>query len=114
MTTVTKSNPVSVSTDTEVYDLPDDMAALFATLSEQRYIRMEAEKKEKAAKAAILAALPDRKKGVKFVLRVAGVIRANVSLRSRVTVNAKDLLAAFPEAYAATSKETEYDVIDPA
>lgn len=111
---ITKSFPTTTAKDTEVYDLPESFADLFNSLSEARYNRMEAEKVEKAAKAQILAVLPERKRTVKFVLRVSGVIRASVSLRARTVVSAKELLAAFPEAYAATSHEVEYDVIDPA
>lgn len=111
---LTKSVLASQTPDTEVYDLPDEMAAKFDLLSNTRYARMELEKKEKAIKAEILATLPARKKGVKFVLRVAGVVRANVSLRGRTNVSAKALAEAFPEAYNACASETTYDVVDPA
>lgn len=114
MTVITKSATTPVSKATEVLDLDAALAPLFDELSNVKYVRQEAEKREKELKAQILASLPARTKGVKFVLRVGGVIRANVSLRSRTTIKNADLLAAFPEAYAACANETDYDVLDPA
>ena len=111
MTVIVRTN---VADGTAMFDLPADMAATFDALSEARYARMEAEKREKALKAEILAALPPREKGVKFVLRVAGVIRANVSTRSRTSVNASALLAEFPEAFQALATESTYDTVNPA
>lgn len=115
MTTATIATPVTATgEDTLVLDLPDEAADLFDRLSNVKYARQEAEKQEKALKAEILALLPERKRGVKFVLRATGVIRANVTLRSRKNVNQSDLLAGFPEAYEACVSETTFDVLDPA
>jgi hypothetical protein len=111
---ISKTVLASTSTDTAVFDLPSDMASKFDALSEARYNRMEWEKKEKALKKEILAVLPERQKGVKFVLRVAGVIRASVRQDSKTTVKAAELLAAFPEAYEALANTAHYDVVSPA
>lgn len=115
MTVVISKAVLSATTpDTAVFDLPSDMAAKFDELSNVRYARMELEKREKALKAEITDLLPERQKGVKFVLRVAGVIRANVRQDSKTNVSAKALLEAFPEAYEALAKESSYDVVTPA
>lgn len=111
---ITKTQLVSTTKDTALLDLPTEMAAKFDELSLVRYARMEAEKREKELKAEILDSLPERQKGVKFVLRVAGVIRANVSQRGKTTINPKTLLEAFPEAYEACKSETTFDVLNPA
>lgn len=111
---ITKSQIASTSKDTALFDLPSDMASKFDELSTVRYTRMEAEKREKELKAEILDLLPERQKGVKYVLRVAGVIRASVTQRSKTNISAKDLLAGFPEAYEACKSETSFDVVNPA
>jgi len=49
-----------------------------------------------------------------LVVRVAGVLRAKISLRARTGVDAKALLAAFPEAYEACKTESEYQTVSPA
>lgn len=111
---ITKAQIAQTTKDTALLDLPNEMAAKFDELSLVRYARMEAEKREKELKKEILDSLPEREKGVKFVLRVAGVIRANVSQRGKTTINARALLEAFPEAYEATKFETTFDVLNPA
>lgn len=114
--TLVKSTLVSKNADTEVYDLPADMAAKFDALSNARYLRMEAEKEEKALKAEILATLPARpeKDKTKRVLRVAGVVRASIGVGSKESVKVSDLRAAFPEAAEALVKESFYDIVNPA
>lgn len=115
MTAVISKAVLSNTTkDTAVFDLPSDLAEKFNRLSEVKYLRLELEKEEKAIKAEILDLLPERVKGVKFVLRVGGVIRASVSKGSRTTVNPSNLLAAFPEAYNALAKTTYFDTVNPA
>lgn len=111
-----KSTLVSQTNDTEVYDLPDEMAAKFDALSNARYARMEAEKVEKALKAEILSTLPARPQGDKRkrVLRVLGVVRASVGVGSKESVKVADLRAAFPEAAEALVKESFYDIVNPA
>ena len=111
---ITKSVPTATTSDTVIFDLGDDFVSTFDALSEARYMRMEWEKKEKALKAEILNSLPERVRGVKFVLRVAGAIRGNVTLRARTGTDSKALAAEWPEAYEATRTETLYDQINPA
>lgn len=113
-TVISKAVLATSTPDTCVFDLPAEMGAKFDRLSNVRYARMELEKEEKALKKEIAAILPERVKGVKFVLRVAGVIRANIRLDSKTNVKAAALLEAFPEAYEALASESSYDVLTPA
>lgn len=96
------------------FDLPGTMSGKFDRLSQVRNARLELEAEEKAIKGEILDMLPERAKGIKFVLRVGGVIRANVSKGSRTNVKPTALLEAFPEAYEALATETFYDQVTPA
>jgi hypothetical protein len=113
---IVKSKLLSKTTDTEVYELPEQYAEKFDALSNARYVRMEAEKEEKRIKAEILATLPARTAGDKSkrVLSVAGVIRASVSVGSKDSVKVSDLRLAFPEAAEALVKVTTYDIVNPA
>lgn len=112
MSNVVLAQALEIRADnTVLLDLPDEVAAAFDALAEARAAKKEAEAREDAAKALILAALPNRIKGVTFIARVGGALRGKITRQSRVNVNAKDLLAAFPEAYEATAKTSEYDVI---
>ena len=109
------ATPVTETTvETLVIDLPDETADLFDQLSNVKYVRQEAEKKEKALKQQILAMLPEQSRTQKFVLRAKGVIRANVRIGHRPNASLKDLLAGFPEAYEAVVTESEFPVLDPA
>lgn len=115
MTTVISKAALSATTpDTAVFDLPDNYSKTFDELSNVRYARMELEKREKALKKEITDLLPARVKGIKYVLRCAGVIRANVRMDSKMNVSAKALLEAFPEAYESLANESQYDVMTPA
>lgn len=93
-------------------DLPDNFAPILAELAELKHARTEIEKREKALKAEVLAALPQRQVGVKFVVRIGGMIRANVNRVVREVTDRKVLAEAFPEAYSATLRETEYDTLN--
>lgn len=101
---------------TEVYDFPAKFGTTFDALSNARYNRSEWEKKEKALKKELLALLPPRKSGIKFVLRCKNVIRASVRLDSKDKFDHGMLLEAFPEAYNAivTEDGISYDVVNPA
>ncbi len=107
--------PTVAKKRTRIVELDGSFAPLFDELSEVALARAEAERREKELKAEILAAAgmnADRLETL--VLKVAGVIRAKVGLRGRTNISAKDLQAAFPEAYEATKSETEYQVVSPA
>jgi hypothetical protein len=115
-TVVLTKSALDSDSETEVYDFPAKFAATFDALSNARYTRQEAEKKEKALKKELTALLPPRKKGVKFVLRCKGVIRAAVRLDVKGKADLAMLLSAFPEAYATCydPEGTQYDVVNPA
>lgn len=117
MTTITHAKhgvaPVAAPTSKtiETVDLPENMAELFDELSEVTLARQTAEAREKELKAAIMASVPaEQHKNVTFALRVKNAIRGKISVRTRTGIDQKLLLAAFPEAHAATAKETEYRV----
>jgi hypothetical protein len=115
MTEVISKAALSATTpDTAVFDLPSELTAKFDRLSEAKYARLELEKEEKRIKKEICALLPERVKGIKYVLRVGGVIRASVTLGHRTTVKGEDLLAAFPEAYEALAQTAYFDTVNPA
>lgn len=121
MTMTKTANPAHRAANTQTpvpttreIDLPDHFGAVLAELSELKHARTEIEKREKILKAEVLAALPPRERGVKFVVRVGGVIRANVNRIVRQGNDRKALAEAFPEAYSATLTETEYDSLNPA
>lgn len=64
------------------------------------------EKKKKALEADIREALGDAEVGL-----ADGKVRIEVSPRTRVTIDSKELAEAFPEAYASTHTVTEYSVL---
>lgn len=113
---LTKGVLASATPTTEVYDLPEEYAPMLDELSNVRYARSEAAKREKELKAELLALLPARKLGVKYVFRILGVVKGNVRMDSKDKFNLGLLLSAFPEAYAAvcTPDGTQYDVVNPA
>lgn len=113
---ITKGVLASATPTTEVYDLPEEFAPMLDELSNVRYARAEAQKREKELKAELLDLLPARKLGVKYVFRILGVVKGNVRMDSKDKVDLGLLLTAFPEAYAAivTPDGTQYDVVNPA
>lgn len=111
---ITASQAVTVAKTTTILDLPDSMAPLFDELANVSFVRQEADKREKEIKALIYANLPEQPKNVKFVLRVASVIRASVTKGSKTTIKADDLMAGWPEAYEACKRVSEYPILNKA
>ena len=107
--------PVVAQKRTRIVELDESFNPLFDELSEVSLARAEAERREKEIKDLLKSQIqgPEDKMET-VVLKAGGKIRAKVGLRGRTSVSAKDLLAAFPEAYAATAKESTYEVISPA
>ena len=87
--------PAPDVTDTVIYEVPEEMGELFAALSAAKSVRMDA---EKAAKEAILAALPPLEEGKKVVVQVAGLPVGRIALRSRRTANVAQVLLQVPDA----------------
>ena len=99
--------------ETREVTLPDQFGQKLAELADLKHARTEIEKKEKALKAEIMAAVPARTEGLKkTVLRIGGVIRASVSHSTRESNDRKALAEAFPEAYSATLTETEINSLN--
>ena len=100
---------------TRIVELDESFSPLFDELSEVSLARKEAEQREKELKAEILAQTGmNADKLETIVVKAGGKIRAKIGLRLRTNISAKDLQAAFPEAYEATKSETEYQVVTPA
>lgn len=109
------ATPVTAKKRTRIVEIDASFSALFDELSEVSLARMEAERREKEIKELLKATIPmNADKSETVVVRAGGKIRAKVSLRGRSGLDAKKLLEAFPEAYAAVATETTYQVITPA
>lgn len=99
--TVTTVEVVSTSVE-----LSTEVQAIVSEFSATRLMITELEKTKKALEARIREALGDAETGT-----VEGVARLTVSPRTRVTIDSGKLAEAFPEAYEATNKVTEYTVL---
>ena len=90
--------PAPGVTDTIVYEVPQALGDLFATLSEAKAQREAAEAVEREAKAQILASLPSLEVGKKVVVQVGGLPVGRLSLRTRRNVSLSDVLEHLPNA----------------
>ena len=96
-------------------ELDASWGPLLDELADVKLTKAEAESREKEITAQLKAAAgPNADALETLVVRVAGVIRAKISLRTRKGVDAKKLREAFPEAYEACETETEYQAVNPA
>lgn len=101
-----------VTENTVVVDADPSIAKAFNELAEARLAVKAAKAREDAAKATILAALPERKLGVTYVVRVVGSIRGKVTAQTRRSADLNSLLLAFPEAYEAVVSDSKpFDVV---
>jgi hypothetical protein len=111
-TLATPSTKVEVSTTTVITEVKSAQAlnpVLEATIIEfnhSKKMMKEFENRKKAAEAILLEALAGSKSGL-----INGVERVTVSDRVNTSFDRAKLLEAFPEAYAATLKETPYVVV---
>jgi hypothetical protein len=95
--------------------LDESFGPLLEELSEVRMTKAAAEAREKEIKDLLKAEVgPNADKLETLVVRIAGVIRAKVTLQSKKGVDAKLLKESFPEAYSVCETETEYQVLKPA
>lgn len=100
---------------TRTIDLDASWAPLLNELADVKLTKAEAESREKEITAQLKAeAGMNTDRLETLVVRVAGVLRAKISLRARSGIDAKALQAAFPEAFEACKTETEYQVVAPA
>ncbi len=100
---------------TTIVELDASLAEVFNELADVKLTLSEAKTREAELVAQVKAAAGMNKdKGETLVLRVAGVIRAKVSLRGRSGIDGKKLQEAFPEAYEACKISTEYQSVNPA
>jgi hypothetical protein len=111
-TLATKGTKVEVSTTTVITATQEAAVlnpVLEATIIEFNHAKKmvkEFEDRKKAAEAILLTALDGAKAGL-----INGVERVTISDRSNTSFDRAKLLSAFPEAYAATLKETSYIVL---
>lgn len=111
-TLATNSPKVEVSTTTTITAVSQAAVlnpVLEATIIEFNHAKKmvkEFEDRKKAAEAILLAALDGAKSGL-----INGTERVTVSDRTNTSFDRAKLLEAFPEAYAATKKETPYIVV---
>ena len=72
----------------------------------------EAIKENERIKAESEAILRETLGPARYLVILGQKVLRVSSLRKRTNINAKDLLAAFPEAYQATATTTEYDFLE--
>jgi hypothetical protein len=104
-TTATKATVTSVN----ITNNPEARAALDAFRAAKAAIKA-AEAAKVAAEATLRETLGEAREAIILGQRVLKVS----SLRTRVSIDAKGLLEAFPEAYAATAKVSTYDFLQEA
>lgn len=105
-TTVSTTTTTTVEMTSTSVELSAEVQAIVSEFSATRSMITELEKTKKALEARIREALGEAETGT-----VEGVTRLTVSPRTRVTVDSAKLAEAFPEAYEATNKVTEYTVL---
>lgn len=103
----TKRNTV-VELDASYGTLLDELADVKLTLAEAEARKTEIVDTIKAAAGM------NADKAETLVVRVAGIIRAKISLRGRETINAAILKESFPEAFEAARGESLYQAVNPA
>lgn len=108
----TTANPTkrhtTVELDASFGPVCDELADAKLTLAEAKA------RVEELTNTLKAAAGMNEDKGETLLVRIGGVLRAKISLRSRPTINSKLLQESFPEAFEAVKGETFYQAVNPA
>jgi hypothetical protein len=100
---------------TKVVELSEEFLPLLAQLSEAMIARAEAKSAEDFIKGLLKdAAGMNADKDETLVITVGGIVKAKIGLTVKEVTDESLLKTAFPEAFAATRKDSAFQVVRPA